>query len=205
MYSPKYFKNKNSEEIKQFLIQNSFGVLINQCDGKICGSHIPLELDTDKQGQDVLIGHISKANPQWRSFTAGGEVMAIFQGPHCYVSSSWYQTQSVPTWNYQAVHVYGSIEIITHDELMLSLQNLVDKYELGSENPVAVKNMSAKTLRQNRGIVGFKITIKDIQAVYKLSQNKDDVDYKNIITALEKKADYQSLEISKAMKKIRSV
>src|SRR6476660_8481291 len=100
MYIPSYYKNENREEIEAFLKANAFGILVNTVDGKLWATHIPLELAENEQCKQVLIAHVSKENPQWKSFDSGEEVLAIFSGPHAYVSSSWYDFEGVPTWNY---------------------------------------------------------------------------------------------------------
>ena len=200
MYIPNHYKNENIKEVKDFLIKNSFGILLNQNKGRISGTHIPMELNTDKNGKDILSGHISKTNPQWNNFNDKEEVLAIFNGPHSYVSSSWYKKENVPTWNYIAVHIYGTIKIIEGDELLSSLKKLVDKYESNSENPVSVENLSEKSLKQINGIIGFNIHINEIQATYKLSQNRDDSDYHNVIKKLDKTKDSGSMEIAKEMR-----
>ena len=92
---------------------------------KSIATHIPLELSKNKLGKDILQGHVSKANPQWHHFKNNTEVLAIFTGPHGYISSSWYDFEEVPTWNYIAVHVYGTIKIIEGEELYNSLKQLV--------------------------------------------------------------------------------
>jgi transcriptional regulator len=204
MHIPNHFKNENLEEVKSFLIENSFGILINQTNGKLTGTHIPMELDKDENGDDVLVGHLSKANPQWENFNENEEILAIFNGPHTYISSSWYEKESVPTWNYIAVHIYGKIKIIEGAALLDSLKKLVDKYELNSENPVSVEKMSGKTLKQVNGIVGFSIKIKEIQAAYKLSQNKNESDYHKVIDKLEHSGNSISAEVAKEMKKRKS-
>ena len=107
MYIPQHYRNENLKEVREFIINNSFGILINQIDGKPWATHIPLELDKDSNGKDILYGHIAKANPQWKYFDDASEVLCIFNGPHSYVSSSWYKEEEVPTWNYIAVHIYG--------------------------------------------------------------------------------------------------
>ena len=203
MFIPNYYKNENIEEVKDFLNENSFGILISQNSGKITGTHIPLQIDIDKNGDDVLVGHIAKANPQSKNLRDGEEILAIFNGPHSYISSSWYQKENVPTWNYIAVHVYGTIKIQEHDELHESLKKLVDKYEQNSEHPVSVEKMSSKTLKQMDSIVGFSIRINEIQAAYKLSQNREDIDYHNITIELEKIGGSNAMKISEEMKKIK--
>ena len=201
MYIPDIYKNENSEEIKKFLQENSFGILINQSNGKLCATHIPLELETNQDGKDILYGHISIENPQWKGFTDNDQILAVFSGPHSYISSSWYDHENVPTWNYIAVHVYGKIKIIEGDGVIESLKKLVDKYEQNSENPIRIEDLSKKTMMQSRGIVAFEIEITEIQATRKMSQNRDAKNYQNIITELEKVNTDQSIATAKEMKK----
>ena len=146
-------------------------------------------------------GHIAKENPQWRGFEENDTVLAVFSGPHSYISSSWYDHENVPTWNYLAVHVYGKIKIIEGEAAINSLKKLVDKYEKNSQNPVKIEDLSSKTLRQVRGIVAFEIEITSIEATKKLSQNRDENNYKNIISELEKTQDQASIAVATEMKK----
>jgi transcriptional regulator len=203
MYIPDIFINENQEEIKDFLQKNSFGILVNQTNGKLWATHIPLELDTNENGKQVLYGHISKENPQWESFADNNKVLAIFSGPHSYISSSWYDHESVPTWNYIAVHIYGTIKIIEGEAVIESLKKLVDKYEKNSKNPVRVEDLSKKTMMQTRGIVAFEIEIDEIQAKHKLSQNRDEKNYDNIISELKKTENPQATAIANEMTKCR--
>ncbi|SNZ00503.1 FMN-binding negative transcriptional regulator [Flagellimonas pacifica] len=196
MYIPHYYQNENIDEVKTFIKENSFGILVNQVDGKPWAAHIPLELETDGQGKDTLEGHISKANPQWKTFEEANEVLCIFNGPHAYISSSWYEEEEVPTWDYIAVHVYGKLKVLNEEETMASLYRLVDKYEKDSKNPGSLHDMSPKTLRQVKGIVGFKIEITDIQAAYKLSQTRPK-DHPKIVSELMERSDSGSKEIAK--------
>lgn len=203
MYIPDIFKNENQEEIKDFLQKNSFGILVNQTNGKLWATHIPLELDTNKNGKQVLYGHISKENPQWESFADNDKVLTIFSGSHNYISSSWYDYESVPTWNYIAVHIYGTIKIIEGEAVIESLKKLVDKYEQNSENPVRVEDLSKKTMMQTRGIVAFEIKIEEIQSQHKLSQNRDDKNYDSIISELKKTENTQAIAVANEMLKCR--
>ena len=182
MYTPEIYKNENQEEIKKFLQENSFGILINQTNGKLWATHIPLELDTNENGATILSGHISKENPQWNGF---------IDNDH----------ENVPTWNYIAVHVYGKIKIIEGEAVIESLKKLVDKYEQKSENPVRIEDLSQKIMLQSRGIVAFEIEITEIQATRKMSQNRDEKNYQNIISELEKANTNQSVAVANEMKK----
>jgi transcriptional regulator len=200
MYTPEIYKNENQEEIKKFLHENSFGILINQTNGKLWATHIPLELETNEEGNEILYGHISKENPQWNGFIDNDQVLAVFTGPHSYISSSWYDHENVPTWNYIAVHVYGKIKIIEGEAVIESLKKLVDKYEQNSKNPVRIADLSKKTMMQTRGIVAFEIEITEIQATRKLSQNRDEKNHQNIISELEKTEDFQAIAVANEMK-----
>jgi len=200
MYTPEHYKNEDLTEIKDFIRQNSFGILVNQVDGKPWATHIPLELDVDSEGNDILVGHIAKANPQWKHFTEKEQVLCIFNGPHSYVSSSWYKEEEVPTWNYIAVHVYGTLTILNEEAVLESLHKLVDKYEKDSKEPISLHDMSPKTMRQIKGIVGFQIQIEDIQATYKLSQGREH-DHPKITSELDERENSGSKAIAKCILK----
>lgn len=205
MYIPTHYKNENLEEVRSFIAANSFGILITNKDGRSHATHIPIELMQNGSGEWVLQGHIAKANPQWKHFTDEQEILAVFNGPHAYVSSSWYDFEEVPTWNYVSVHIYGKIKIIEGEALYNSLKLLVDKYEANSKNPLKIENLSKKTMRQVHGIVGFEIQIDDILAAYKLSQTHNDKNYHNVTEELENTGDSGSIEIAKLMKNKRKL
>lgn len=200
MYIPHQFRNENISEIKNFIEQNSFGILISNGSEKIMATHIPFELTKNEKEKDVLYSHISRGNPQWKSFEEDAKVLIIFSGPNAYISSSWYDHENVPTWNYIAVHVYGTIKIIEGEKLLNSIKRLVDKHEKTSKNPVSVESMSRRLLEQEiKGIIGFEIVIEEIQAAYKLSQNRDAHNYNKIKEELSTKGDSASLAIAKEM------
>ncbi len=201
MYIPDRFNNEDMTAVKDFISHNGFGILIHQGNQKLLGTHIPMLLDKNKKGKDILTGHLSRANPQWKHFKDNGDVMAIFMGPHTYISSSWYQKESVPTWNYIAIHVYGKIKIVEGEALIDDMRRLVDKYEKHSKDPVVVDRLSAKTMEMMKGIVGFQIEITEIQAAFKLSQNRDEKDFNNIIQELERSDDFHAKAVAEEMKK----
>ena len=204
MYIPEFYKNNNIDEVKSFIVENSFGIMVSQVDNKIVATHIPLLLSKNKSGEDVLLGHISKANQQLKNSDPENEILVIFNGPHTYISSSWYDHENVPTWNYIAVHIYGKLRIIEGEELLSAMDMLVNKFEAGSEHPVSIKKMSPDYLHQHlKGIRGFEIKIERIEAAKKLSQNRDDKNHKKIIEELEKKNDPQANEVAAQMKKTR--
>jgi transcriptional regulator len=185
MYIPRRYEEKDLEKIQAFIRENSFSILISVLEGVPVGTHIPLLQEKDDQGRDILIGHISRGNGQKSSFTDGAKVLAIFPGPHAYVSPRWYTQINVPTWNYIAVHVYGTVKIIEGEALRAALSRLVHNYEQHLPRPVDMEEITEKRVTaEMRGIVGFEILIEDIQAAYKLSQNRDEQSYHEVIRQL---------------------
>ncbi len=189
MYIPEIYKNENQEEIRAFLKENAFGILVTHKDGKSCATHIPLEFAVKEDGTEILHGHISKANEQVAHLIDGTEVLCIFNGPHSYISASWYDFEEVSTWNYIAVQIRGTLKKLDSEGLLKSVKALMNKYETPQENPIDINKLSDKTMRQIKGIVGFEIAITEIHAAKKLSQNRDDKNYKAVVNHLRKKGD----------------
>ncbi|MDQ0159554.1 FMN-binding negative transcriptional regulator [Alkalibacillus salilacus] len=200
MFIPKHFKVTDFEDIREFIQRNSFGTIITTEEGKPIATHVPLELY--KQGDDYFItGHMAYANPQWRTLEDENEnVLIMYQGSHAYISSSWYESEDVPTWNYQSVHIYGTASIMNEHELQEDLKLLLQKYEQQCEDPVLWENLSSQTKKQIKGIVGFKIKVQEVQAAYKLSQNRNRKDYQNIIDHLSEEKDLQAKNLAEVMK-----
>ena len=199
MYVAKLNRNEKTEDLLEFIRHNGFAILISTVEGKPWASHIPLLLSPDAK---KLSGHIARGNKQWKEWSAESEVLAIFSGPHTYISSSWYDHENVPTWNYIAVHVCGKLKTLTDAELLQSLKDLTDKYEKHSEHPVSVETMSpAYVKKEMLGIVGFEIEITKMEAAYKLSQNRDAKNHEMIVNELEKRNDPASTAIAHEMKK----
>jgi transcriptional regulator len=185
MYIPRRYEEKDTEKIYDFIRANSFAILVSIHDGRPIGTHIPLQLELDADGKAGLLGHISRGNEQKHTLTPGANVLAIFPGPHAYISPRWYTEMKVPTWNYISVHIYGTVSIIEGEELRAALSRLMDTYEHHQPQPVQIGEIPEKELQADlRGIVGFRIAIDEIQAAYKLSQNRDPVSHQNVIDHL---------------------
>jgi transcriptional regulator len=185
MYIPRRYEEKDTEKVHEFIRGNSFAILVSIQDGRPIGTHIPLQLEFDADGKAGLMGHISRGNEQKHTLTPGAKVLAIFPGPHAYISPRWYTEMKVPTWNYIAVHVYGTVRIVEGEELRAALSRLMDTYEHPMPTPVHIGEIPEKELQADlRGIVGFRITIDEIQAAYKLSQNRDPQSYHQVIDHL---------------------
>ncbi|MDD9890745.1 MAG: FMN-binding negative transcriptional regulator [Gammaproteobacteria bacterium] len=177
MYVPDHFSPADADSFS-FISQFSFGELISAVEGKSFCTHLPFLFD-DKN--IFLLCHIAKANPQWREI-GGQEVLAVFHGPHGYISPSWYDKAGVPTWNYQVVHVYGKASVFEDKERMSDMvENLSAAHEAGSENPWNGEYQA----RMLDAIIGIEIEITEVQAKHKLSQNRTDNERKNIIAELQ--------------------
>jgi transcriptional regulator len=173
MYIHKYYREENREKILEFLRQNDFATLI-VCDGeKPVASHLMMEVI--EEGEKLFVnGHMSKANDLWKMLDKNAEVLVIFQGPHTYISPTWYNHVNVPTWNYQSVHVYGKPQVITDKSASYGiLKRLMDRYE--PEGPSRMEALPQDHVeKEMKGIVAFQIEVTKIEASYKLSQNRDD-------------------------------
>lgn len=203
MYIPKHFEITAMNEVRDFIRNNSFGVIVTTDKGTPTATHLPLELN-EIDGTYYVTGHFAKANPQWRTLEdQEAKVLVIYQGPHAYISSTWYEDENVSTWNYQAVHVYGTPEILSEEELKEDLKRLMWKYEGHKADGAVWENTSEETKKQIKGIVGFKVKVEEVQAAYKLSQNRNEKDYNNVINKLSEKDDPNAHKISNAMKELK--
>ena len=202
MFIPKMFKVEEAADILDFIQKNGFATLVSvNLAGLPIATHIPIALEILADNTPVLRGHISRANPQAQLFGDNRTALAIFTGAHTYISSSWYDQENVSTWNYSAVHVYGQMRVLTADELRNDVEKLTEKYEKGVEKPFLVPQMSLEMLNaQLKGIVGFELTMADVQAKAKLSQNRKDADYQHIIKKLEETNDAQAHQVAAEMK-----
>lgn len=202
MYTPKLYREEDRAKIIKFLRHNEFAILVTYDGEKPTASHLLVEIF--EEGEKLFInGHMSRANPLWKTFEKNAEVLAIFHGPHTYISPTWYNHVNVPTWNYQAVHVYGKLRIVEdYDEAYQILKRLTDRHETASHYKLETlpQDFVAKEIK---GIVAFQIEVTKIEANYKLSQNRNDEDYQNIVERLEEREDEMSHEVAEAMKSNR--
>jgi transcriptional regulator len=197
---------ENEAEIIDFIQKNAFATLVTQSSGRPLATHIPFVLHHNSAGSPVLTGHIAKANPQWKDWDEHKDALVIFQGPHAYISSSWYNHENVPTWNYLVVHVYGKVRIIHEEELNTHLRSLVDVYESGRTNRVRFETMSESFVQSHiRALIGFEIHIDEVHASAKLSQNRDDINYHHIVQQLEKSSSPMDKEIAVEMRRKRGL
>ncbi len=200
MYLPKHFEQADVVQVHEFIVRHSFGLLISQSDGEPIASHLPLLLDRNAGTQGELIGHMARANTQWQQ-AEGAPVLAIFFGPHAYISPSWYEADNVvPTWNYAAVHVYGRFEAI-HDPLALSaiVRAYVEQYERNMPTPWQPAGSPHYVEHLLKQIVGFRIPIQRLEGKWKLSQNHPRQRREKVIQALKQQGDENSRTIAALM------
>ena len=192
MYIPKHFLESRQELLHDLIRNNAFAPLITQLDGQFFASHLPFLFDPARGEHGALRSHMARANPQWRDL-ASAEALVIFQGPHAFVSPSWYiEKPAVPTWNYAVVHAYGSARLLDDVELRTLLQDTIGTFESPDTNLVLPEEYFD---RMSRGVVGFEIAITRLEGKFKLSQNRSAADRASVIRALgasEKAADIET-------------
>ena len=203
MYIPKHFEEKDLHEIASLVKEFGFATLVSVTDAGPIATHIPLELIIDKEGIWKLHGHVARANPQWRNFTTQKDVLAIFMGPHTYISPSWYDHKNVPTWNYKAVHLSGKVSLVEGEALESMLRELMHRYESAhAEKPHSYDEIPKEILDKDlRGLIGIEIVIDKIEAVSKLSQNRNEASYDSIIDHLKKLDAYDAKRIAEEMQR----
>lgn len=184
MYIPTHFEVADDDKSLNFIQSNAFGQLISMLEGRPVSSHIPFFYDDERRS---LICHLARDNPQWEGIE-GQETLVTFQGPHDYVSPSWYETRGVPTWNYQAVHIYGHASLITETSRLKSIvETLTRIHESSLESPWEPKYQESMLA----AIIGVEIRISEIQCKYKLGQNRSKEDRRRVIEQLRKQGAVQ--------------
>jgi transcriptional regulator len=200
MYVPSHFAEADLDKLHAAIEQHSFALLVSQAGGEPFASHLPLLLDRDSGPRGTLIGHMARANPQWRE-AAGQQVLAIFSGPHAYISPSWYQAQHVvPTWNYVAVHAYGRLEVIEDPASAEAvLRRTIDVYEASQPTPWRLEETPEFVSRLVQQIVAFRIPLERIEGKWKLNQNHPAERRARVIEMLQSRQDENSQEIARLM------
>ena len=196
MYIPSSFKVTDAAKLHAFMRTHSFATLVTNGGAGLVATHLPILLDTDGLR---LLGHMAKANPQWRDVQ--GESLVIFPGPHAYVSASWYETPgTVPTWNYATVHAYGLFRLIQDREKLDDiLKRTVSVYEGNKTQPWRYDDSDPIFDRKLQEIVGFEIEIGRLEGKWKLNQNHPDERRRKVINALQAKPDANSQAIATMM------
>ena len=205
MYIPKSFSQTDLEILYAFMQKHNFATLVSQVNNELTATHLPLMLDTTRGEYGTLFGHMAKANGQWKSLSHR-EVLVMFQGPHTYISPSWYEIQpSVPTWNYTVVHAYGTPQIVEDPAAVQSmLEQLVNHHEAGFSQPWTMDLPNEYMGKMLQAIVAFEIPITRLEGKFKLSQNRSETDQSQVIDALAESVYPPDRDVSVLMRESKS-
>ena len=202
VYLPPAFTENRPEVLVEHIEHYDFGLLVSHGSAGLVASHIPFLIERDGD-QLHLHGHLARPNPQVGDLARGGEVLAIFHGPHAYISPNWYASgPSVPTWNYVDVHAYGTVQLVEDDDwLRRLLVRLSERHE--ARNPEAWRMQELPDAYINtmlKGIIGLDIAVARLEGKYKLSQNRPATDRPGVIAALEAQSDQDAREVARLMR-----
>jgi transcriptional regulator len=189
VYIPEFNRQEDRATILAFMRANPFAILVSNVDGIPFATHLPLLIE-EADDQIIVQGHMAKANAHWKSMKEGEESLIIFHGPHAYISPSLYEhRESVPTWNYAAVHVYGEPTLFTDEEsLRATLHRMIDTFEssyMAQWSELGEQYQS----RMMKHIVGFNIKVKRLEGKFKLSQNRTKGEQARVIQSLNQSKD----------------
>jgi len=200
MYMPDQFKETRLDRISDLIESHPFAMLLTVAEGEPFVSYLPMLFDGAAGSKGRLLGHMARSNPQWRHLAAGSDVQVIFQGPHAYVSPSWYASPGVPTWNYAVVHLRGR-PCLVEDEA--ELESLIERhtriFESRQPNPWQPDLSGDRRTRLLNMIVGFSIEVTDAEGKFKLSQNRSAEDRQAVIEQLSRSGDQIEAEVARLM------
>ncbi len=192
MYVPALFKEDNVAVMHDAIRQYGFGTLVTLNDTEMEASHIPMLLDPEPAPYGTILGHLARANPQWKRVKPGVETLAIFLGPNTYITPSWYPTKQesgkvVPTWNYLAIHAYGTLSFFDDaEELRAHVTRMTETHEAPRAAPWAVSDAPKEFVDgMVRAIVGFKLPITKLEGKWKMSQNRPAQDVSGVLAGLK--------------------
>ena len=185
MYNPPHFTSTDPTWLDWLAAHHPFGTLVSQVEDAPFASHLPV-LYKRTDGEVTLTGHWARPNPQWREIETQ-RALFLFQGPHAYISPRWYADtpKQVPTWNYVAAHVYGTIRLIQEGpELEHIVVSLAEKFESGATTPWSLADSDPANRARLRGIVGFELRSTSVQVKLKLNQNHPVANVAGVIAGL---------------------
>lgn len=187
LYVPPLFRVEEAEALHDFVSRHAFGTFVTSGPQGLNVSHIPFLPERAAGGRLRLLGHVAKANPQSQALGSATQALAIFQGPHAYVSPSWYEHHpAVPTWNYAVVHAHGRATPLDEEGLRALLEALTARYESGRPNAWRMADAPRDFIDKMAGtITGFALDVERIDGKFKLSQNRPGNDAERVIAALE--------------------
>lgn len=188
LYTPSLFAATDRAAISRLIHDHPFATLITPAQAEPLVTHLPLLLAADCEPHGTLLGHVARANPHWRAMQ-DAESVAVFHGPHAYVSPSWYAdpARAVPTWNYAVVHAHGIAEIVTDPKTTRGiLDHLTQRFEGNRDAPWQLALPERERDAMIGAIVAFRLRIRRIEGKFKLSQNRPQLDRARVIAALDR-------------------
>jgi transcriptional regulator len=199
LYIPQHFRVDDPAALAAFIEANAFGTLFSSSAAGLHVSHVPFVVEREEGGATRLLGHVARANAQWQELERADHVLAIFQGPHAYISPGWYeQHPSVPTWNYAAVHAAGRARLMEEAELHELLMRLSATYEAGREKPWRMSELPAAYVDSMlEMIVGFELLVERLEGKFKLSQTRPK-EVERVIAALEREGEAEVAALMRA-------
>lgn len=202
VYLPPAFTEARPEILIGHIERYDFGLLVSHGAAGLVASHIPFLIEHDG-GQLHLHGHLARPNPQVPDLAQADEVLAVFHGPHAYISPKWYATgPSVPTWNYVDVHAYGTVRLVEDpDWLRRFLRRLSERHEARNRDPWRTQDLPDAYMQSMlNGIIGLDIAVTRLEGKYKLSQNRPAADRPGVIAALEAQSDADARAVARLMR-----
>jgi transcriptional regulator len=206
MYTPRSFAIDDLQQMQQHMLDTRLAMVVTHGAQGLQASHLPLLLRPDQGPNGTLYGHFARANPQWKELQEGAEALVIFAGADAYVSPGFYPGKAehgkvVPTWNYVAVHAYGTAQVITDAEPLLDLVSaLTDRHEAGRAQPWKVADAPADYIDgMLKAIVGFALPIQRLEGKRKLSQNRSSADMAGVREGLAASPDAQDRALAHLM------
>jgi transcriptional regulator len=207
VYNPPAFRETRPEELTAAMAAIGLATLVTRGSGGLVATHLPLLHDPEPAPCGRLLGHLARANPQWRELAPGEEALAVFLGPEAYVTPRWYPSKAehgrvVPTWNYLAVHAWGRLRVETEPAALEALvRRLTERHEAGADIPWRVEDAPAAFLAgQLKGIVGIELTIARLEGKWKMSQNRPPADREGVIGGLERRGEAGDAAVAEVMR-----
>lgn len=200
MYLPRYYEVNDRPKLFEFMKDNSFGILFSHTGDEPMASHLPFIVDVDGGDNGLILGHMAKANRQWR-YADGQQVMVVFHGPHSYVSPTWYQEEDVvPTWNYVAVHATGIFKASEDPAVMEeSVRRLTAQHEESQPQPWQMDYSTEYADQMLKRVVAFQIEITSLQGKWKLNQNHPEERRQRVAAKLHTSTGDADRQIAKLM------
>lgn len=204
MYTPQHFSQNEDAKVRELILQNGFATLMSFPVNELPFiNHLPVIFSPHSGEEKTLLSHMAKRNPQWMHFQNNPQAILIINGPHTYITPRWYKSgRDVPTWNYAVAHLYGKIELVEgFEEQVKILRDITDFYESSQKNPweFELPDDLLDSTALTSAIISFKFHIEKVEAKFKFSQNRPQIDRQGLIDGLAERSDDMSQSVREIM------